>query len=110
MGFKCRQLSTLVASANSEFCTSEPSRADLTGERISYLRWARVSDPAPGPTAGLLNCVSIQPGLADSGHSDAWRPAVGRCGSVGDRPQRAERISYFTPLYSLRHGKRETLV
>ena len=25
-------------------------------------RWARVSDPAPGPTAGLLNCVSNQLG------------------------------------------------
>ena len=53
-------------------------------------RWARVSDPAPGPTAGILNCVSIQLGVVDGGHSDTGRPSVGLCGSVGDRPQRGE--------------------
>ena len=54
-------------------------------------RWARVSDPAPGPTAGLLKCVLNQHGVADRGHTYAGRPSVGLCGSVGDRPQRIRR-------------------
>ena len=28
-------------------------------QNVANRRWARVSDPAPGPTAGLLNCGTV---------------------------------------------------
>ena len=85
-----------------------PLLAISVSRRVAARRWARVSDPATGPTAGLLNCITIQLRVADRGHSDSGRPAVGLCGSVGDRPQRIRgrlrRCETCEPKIALAHS------